>query len=105
MTRIRASIDAIVERARTIWRRVPPAIRAGWITAWLTFVGAMLSIVTGLLPRLAESISTGNFDPFFDALSLGYTAAVSASAAFCVGILNTLWRWLRPIADAYQTPD
>ena len=104
MTRIRAVIQAAADRARTLWRRVPPSIRSGWITAWITFIGGLVSILTGLLPTLADAISTGNFDTFFDALSLGYAAAVSAALAFLVGLLNTLFRWLRPIADAYRPP-
>ncbi len=105
MTRIRAAIDDVVARARTIWRRVPPAVRSGWITAWVTFTGTLLTIITGLLPTLADAISSGNFSSFYDALSLGYAAAVSAATAFAAGVVNAVWRWLRPIADAYQTPD
>lgn len=91
------------DRVRAVWRRIPVALRSGWITAWVTFFGTITAILTGLLPKLAESISSGNFEPFFDALSLGYAAAVSAAAAFGAGVVNAVWRWLRPLSAAYQT--
>lgn len=104
MTDLRDLVTRAVWRVRVLWRRVPPALRSGWITAWITFTGSLLSILTGLFPLLAESISTGDYAEFFDAVSLASAAAVSAAAAFGAGVLNAVWRWLRPIADAYQTP-
>jgi ABC-type antimicrobial peptide transport system permease subunit len=94
----------IIERIRTVWRKIPRAIRSAWITAWVTFVGATLSIITGLLPVLADSISSKNFRPFFDSLNLGWTAALSAALGFVSGLVNGIWRALVPIDKAYQTP-
>jgi len=104
MNSIRDALGALVHRTRTLWRRIPPALRSGWITAWVTFTGTLLTILTGLLPTLADAISSGDFEPFFDALSIGYASAIAAATAFVAGAVNTLWRWLRPIAGAYQLP-
>lgn len=93
----------VIEQVRTIWRKVPKALRSAWITAWVTFVGAMLSIITGLLPVLANAVSTKDFQPFFDSLIVGWTAALSAALGFVAGLVNGIWRALVPIDKAYQT--
>lgn len=100
---MRSFLNRIVTRARVVWRKIPTALRSGWITAAVTFVGALATITVGILPVLANAIASRNFEPFFDSLSLGSTAAVSAALAFVSGLGNTVWRWARPIAAAYQT--
>lgn len=94
----------MIDRIKRLWRKTPRAIRSGWITAWVTFTGSVLSIVTGLLPQLANAITTENFGPFYDSLSVGLAAGVSAALALCAGIVNSVYRWARPIEKAYQTP-
>ncbi|MCA1806559.1 MAG: hypothetical protein LC687_01655, partial [Actinobacteria bacterium] len=94
----------ITDTMRTFWRRVPRAIRSGWITAWVTFTGSLLSILTGLLPQLANAITTKNFEPFYNSLSFGFAAGISAALAFFAGVVNSFYRWLSPIAQAYQMP-
>jgi ABC-type Fe3+ transport system permease subunit len=95
--------QTIKDKVTQIWRATPRAIRSGWITAWVTFTGVLLTILTGLLPALAEAISTRNFEPFYDSLNLAAAAAVSAVTGFVSGIVNAIYRWLRPIADSYKT--
>lgn len=92
----------ITTAVKGFWAKIPNAIRSAWITAWITFIGSVLSIVTGLMPRLSDAISTGNFQPFYDSLSLGYTAAVSAVLAFFAGLVNGVYRWLQPIQNSYR---
>jgi hypothetical protein len=94
----------IAEKITTIWRKIPRAIRSGWITAWVTFTGTLLTILVGLLPQLANAISSKNFEPFFDALSTSSTLAISASLGFVSGLVNALYRWARPIELAYKMP-
>lgn len=101
---MRQTLRNALDRARQAWRRVPTAIRSGWITAWVTFTGTLLTILTGLLPRLAEAISSGNYTGFFDALGLGWAAAVAAATGFVAGLVNAVYRWLVPISTAYRTP-
>lgn len=86
-----------------LWRRVPKPLRSGWITAWVTFVSTLLTIGVGLLPKLAEAISSRNFEGFYDSLSLGATAAISAATAFVAGCVNAIYRVLKPIEEAYRT--
>lgn len=98
-------MDSLTTKITAIWRKIPTAIRSGWITAWVVFTGTLLTIGVGLLPKLAESISTRNFEGFLDSLSLGASAALSAATAFVSGLVNTIYRVLRPIEQAYaQTP-
>lgn len=85
------------------WRKVPKPLRSGWITAWVTFTGTALAIVVGILPVLAEAISTGNYQPFFDHLSVAATLAISAATGFFSGLVNAIYRWINPIAQAYRT--
>lgn len=96
-------LSVLVIRVRAVWRKIPTALRSGWITAAVTFVGAIATITAGILPLLANAIATRNFEPFFDSLSLASTAAVSAALAFVSGLVNAIWRWFSPIADAYKT--
>ena len=86
-----------------LWRRVPKPVRAGWITAWITFLSTMLTIATGLLPELATAIGDRNFAPFYNSLNFAATAAVSAATAFLAGLVNAAYRWLKPIEEAYRT--
>lgn len=95
-------MNQLTAKVTAFWAKVPNAIRSGWITAWITFVGSLLSIVTGLLPKLSEAISSGNFDTFYESLSLGLTAVVSASLGFFAGIVNGVYRWLQPIENSYK---
>lgn len=88
-------------KIRTLWKKLPTAVRAGWNTAWVTFLGLMVTILTGLLPQLINAISTKNFEPFYDSLNLAMTSALSAVSALVVGCLNVLFRTLKPIEDAY----
>lgn len=97
-------IKRLGRKIQQLWRKTPRAIRSGWITAWATFTGSIVSILTGLLPQLSNAITTENFDPFYNSLSVGLAAGVSAALAFCVGIVNSVYRWARPIEKAYQTP-
>ncbi len=92
----------LIANIRDGYDRIPTPIRAGWTTAWLTFVGVLLTIVTGLLPVLAEAISSGDFAPFYQSLTLAYSAALAAVSALAAGIVNAVYRWLRPIANSYH---
>jgi uncharacterized membrane protein len=85
------------------WRKIPRALRSGIITAWVTFVGTLVAILTNLLPDLADAISSGNYEPFYESLKFGSAAAISAVTAFFSGVVNAIYRWIRPIADAYKT--
>lgn len=86
---------------RTQYLRLPSAVRSGWVTGWVAFVGALITIAAGLLPELANAVSSRNFEPFFDRLSIASNAAVSAAFGFVAGCVNTLYRAVRPIARAY----
>lgn len=96
-------MNRIIDWFTRTWRKVPRAVRSGWITAWIVFTGGLLSIVTSLLPTLANAISTKDFAPFFDSLSLAYTASLSLALAFVSGLVNSIYRWLKPIEQAYRT--
>lgn len=85
------------------WRKIPKALRSGIITAWVVFVGTLFAILTNLLPVLADAISSGNYEPFFDSLKFASAAAISAVTAFFSGLVNALYRWIKPIEDAYKT--
>lgn len=93
----------LTEKITAIWRSIPRAIRSGWITAWVTFTGTLLTILTSLLPELANAISTKNFEPFYNGLSNSAALAIAAATGFFSGLVNAVYRWLRPIAQAYQT--
>jgi hypothetical protein len=86
-----------------LWRRIPKPIRAGWITAVITFASTALTILTSVLPELASAISSRNFTPFYDSLSLASTAILSAVTAFLAGLVNVVYRWLKPIEESYRT--
>lgn len=88
-------------RVREWYKRLPSAIRAAWNTAWIVFVGMMLTILTNLLPAVADLISTRDTEAFYDSLSVAATAAVSAATAFLVAIVNAIYRWLRPVENSY----
>jgi hypothetical protein len=91
-------MDSVV----AFWRRIPKPIRSAWITAWVVFTGALLSIVTSLLPELANAISEHNFEPFFDRLHTDSAAALSAALAFVAGLVNGVYRYLKPIEESYK---
>jgi hypothetical protein len=91
-----------MESIRSFWRKLPKPVRSAWITAWVTFVAALLTIVTSLLPELANAISEHNFDPFFDRLHTDSATALSAALAFFAGLVNGIYRWLRPIEQSYR---
>lgn len=95
----------MITRIRSAYRRLPSAVRAGWVTAWVTFVGTLLALATSLLPVLADAITTRSFDTFLSSLALSTQAAFSALLALAAGIVNALYRWLRPIEAAYTTND
>ncbi len=92
-----------MNKLTALWRRVPKPVRAGWITAWITFVGVLLSTLTGLLPALMEFISTGNEEAFFQRIDSASTVVVGAAIGFVVGCLNAAYRWLKPIEESYRT--
>lgn len=92
-----------MNKIKAIWRKIPKPIRSGWITAWVTFTGSLITIAVGLLPVLANAISTKDFKPFFDALNAGATVAISAALGFVSGLVNAIYRWARPIEQAYRT--
>lgn len=96
-------MSKLIDKVRAVWRRVPKPIRSGWITAWVTFTGTLLTILTGLLPVLANAISERNFEPFYDALGNGAAVAISAATGFVSGCVNAIYRWVRPIEQAYRT--
>lgn len=85
------------------WRKIPKALRSGIITAWVVFVGTLFAILTNLLPLLADAISSGNYEPFYESLKLASAAAISAVTAFFSGLVNAIYRWVKPIEDAYKT--
>lgn len=95
--------DKLKTKITGVWRSLPKPVRSAWITAWVTFTGTVLTIAVGLLPLLANAISTKDFEPFFDALSSGATLAISAVLGFVSGLVNGIYRWIRPIEQAYQT--
>lgn len=98
-------MSKLTARITAIWRKIPSAIRSGWVTAWVAFTGTLLTIVTGLLPVLANSISSKNFQPFYDALSTSASLSVSAATGFIAGVVNGIYRFVKPIEQAYnQTP-
>jgi len=84
------------------WRKLPTAVRSAWITAWVAFTGTLLSILVGLLPVLAEAVSSKNFERFYDSLNLGAAAAISAATGFVSGLINGIYRWIKPIEEAYR---
>lgn len=92
-----------MDQIKAFWRKIPTAIRSAWITAWVTFTGALLTILTGLLPELANAISSKNFEPFLNSLNTGATLAISAALGFVSGLVNGIFRWLKPIEQAYRT--
>lgn len=85
------------------YRKLPAAIRSGWVTGWVTFTGTVLALATSLLPTLATAITTRDFGPFLDGLALSTQAAFSAVLAFGAGIVNSLYRFWRPVEKAYVT--
>lgn len=91
-----------MDQVRVFWRKLPTAVRSAWITAWVVFIGSLLTIAVGLLPKLAEAVSSKNFEPFYDSLSLEANAAVSAALAFVSGLINGIYRWVKPIEESYQ---
>lgn len=95
-------MNKIIEKVTTIWRKIPRAIRSAWVTAWVTFTATILSILTGLLPVVANAISTKNWEPVYNSLDLGLAAAISAALGFLSGLVNGIYRWLRPIEEAYK---
>ena len=92
-----------MDRLTAFWRSIPKPLRAGWVTALVTFVSTLFTIATGVLPELATAISARNFEPFYESLNLASTTAVSAVTAFLAGCVNVLWRYLKPIEEAYRT--
>lgn len=98
-------IKSWILRARAAYRRLPAAIRSGWVTGWVTFTGTLLTLATGLLPTLATAITTRNFDPFLDSLAISTSAAFSAALGFIAGAVNTLYRFWRPVDQAYVTDE
>ena len=92
----------LTSRIRAVWLKIPSAIRAGWVTAWVAFTGTLFAIATGLLPVLANAVGSKNFEPFYDALSTSATLALSAASGFLVGLLNAVYRWIKPIERAYN---
>jgi hypothetical protein len=84
------------------WRKLPTALRSAWITAWVTFVASLFAIATSLLPKLAEAFTSRNFDPFYDSLGAQANVAVSAALALVAGIINGVFRWVKPIEEAYR---
>jgi len=99
--RVIKKIKGMARTVRDLYNRLPTAVRAAWTTAWLTFIGALLAIITGLLPLFADAISTREFDTFYDSLSIAASAAVAAASALAAGIVNGLYRWMRPISNSY----
>jgi hypothetical protein len=96
----------VVDAFTRFWRKIPRPIRSGWITAWIAFVGTILTITTSLLPHVVELITTHDYAAFSDHLSVTATLSIAAVNSFFAGCLNAVYRWLRPIADAYKlTPD
>ena len=98
-------MKALLLRIRAAYRRLPAAIRSGWVTAWVTFTGTLIALGTSLLPTLATAITTRDFDPFLDSLALSTQAAFSALLALGAGIVNTLYRFWRPVERAYVTDE
>lgn len=94
----------IIEKITFAWRKVPRAIRSGWITAWVAFVSTLLAIGTNLLPALVELITTHDYARFAEHLSTAATLAVAAVNSLLAGIVNAVYRWLRPIEQSYRTP-
>lgn len=92
-------------KIRALYRSLPGPIRAGWTTAWIMFVGTLFALMTSLLPTLAEAITSRSFGPFLDSLALTSQAAVSAILAFFAGLVNTLYRYWRPVERAYVTDE
>ena len=86
------------------YRSLPQAIRAAWNTAWITFVGSMLMILTSVLGSLTEVLGSGNYEAFYDHLSFLATALLSAVFAFLIGVLNALYRFIKPVETSYNLP-
>lgn len=93
----------MLDKLRAFWRKVPKPLRSGWITAWVAFTGTLFTIAVGLLPKLANAISSKNFEPFYDDLNASATLAISAVTGFVSGCVNAIYRWVRPIEQAYRT--
>ena len=94
----------IVKKVTAAWRKVPRAIRSGWITAWVAFLSTIVAIGTNLLPALVDLITTHDYAKFAEHLSTSATLSVSAVNAFLAGVVNAIYRWLRPIEQSYRTP-
>lgn len=86
---------------RTKYSALPGAIRAAWNTAWITFLAMMMTILTDLLGALTDAIGSGSYETFYDQLNLAGSAVVSAATAFLVGVLNAVYRWIRPVEASY----
>lgn len=84
-------------RLRAVWRNLPPAIRAGVTTAWVTFVGAALLLLLNLLDAVAGWAEGG--DPI-DWSAQG-RALSSLALALASGVVNTAYRYIRPPAASY----
>jgi hypothetical protein len=84
-------------RIRAAWRSLPPAIRSGVITALVTFAGALCVAVLGLLDAVRQWLETG--DPID--YGVATKAAVSAVIALASGVVNAIYRAIRPPALSY----
>lgn len=94
----------IAQTVTDVWRKAPKAIRSGWITAWIAFVSTLLAIGTNLLPALVELVTTHDYAKFAEHLSIAATLAVAAVNSLLAGIVNAVYRWLRPIEQSYLIP-
>lgn len=84
-------------RARTLWMKVPPAIRAGITTALFTFLFAVGAALVGLLEAVRDWAETGS--PIDYAVST--KALIAAVTALGAGVLNAVFRYFKPPALAY----
>lgn len=82
---------------RNWWRKLPPAIRAGITTGWVTFSGAALIAVLGLLDAVREWVEGGIQPDFSQWTRLVAAAAVALASA----VVNTVYRFIRPPALSY----
>lgn len=96
-------MNTLLLRLRAAYRRLPSPIRSGWVTAWVTFTGTILALATSLLPTLATAITTRDFAPFLESLALSTQAAFSAVLALAAGVVNAVYRSIRPVERAYVT--
>ncbi len=83
---------------RAAWRNIPPAIRAGLTTGWVTFAGTALIAVIGLLDAVRGWAETGGDPPDF---SQWTRLVAAAAAALASAVVNTLYRFIRPPAVSY----